>query len=110
MPAVVRQQPEGVLCVFRPTRRRNLVAALSLCHTHPQAYTIGPMKISARNQLRGKVEAIVLGLVTAKVTVRVGENLIESVITRQSVEDLSIKVGDEVTAVIKSTEIMLMVD
>jgi molybdopterin-binding protein len=44
------------------------------------------------------------------VTVRVGENLIESVITRQSVEDLSIKVGDEVTAVIKSTEIMLMVD
>jgi molybdopterin-binding protein len=77
---------------------------------HTQAYTIGGMKISARNQLRGQVEAIVLGVVTAKVTVRVGENLIESVITRQSVEDLTIKVGDEVTAVIKSTEIMLMVD
>jgi molybdopterin-binding protein len=68
------------------------------------------MKISARNQLRGKVEAVVLGVVTAKVALRVGENLIESVITRQSVEDLGIKVGDEVTAVIKSTEIMLMVD
>jgi molybdopterin-binding protein len=68
------------------------------------------MKISARNQLRGKVESIVLGVVTAKVAVRVGENLIESVITRQSVEDLGIQVGDEVTAVIKSTEIMLMVD
>ncbi len=68
------------------------------------------MKISARNQLPGKVEAIVLGVVTAKVTVRVGDNLIESVITRQSVEDLKIKVGSEVTAVIKSTEIMLMVD
>jgi molybdopterin-binding protein len=40
------------------------------------------MKISARNQLRGKVEAVVLGVVTAKVAVRVGENLIESVITR----------------------------
>lgn len=51
-----------------------------------------------------------LGAVTAKVTVRVGENLIESVITRQSVEDLKIKEGDEVVAVIKSTEIMLMVD
>ena len=49
-------------------------------------------------------------MVTAKVGVRVGENLIESVITRQSVEDLNIKVGSEVTAVIKSTEIMLMVD
>ena len=66
------------------------------------------MKISARNQLRGKVETIVLGVVTAKVAVRVGENLIESVITRQSVEDLGIKIGDEVTAIIKSTEIMLM--
>ena len=68
------------------------------------------MKISARNQLRGKVEAIDLGVVTAQVSVRVGDNLIESVITRQSVEDLKIQVGSEVTAVIKSTEIMLMTD
>jgi molybdopterin-binding protein len=68
------------------------------------------MKISARNQLRGMVESIQLGVVTAKVSVRVGENLIESVITRQSVEDLKIEVGQELTAVIKSTEIMLMVD
>ena len=73
-------------------------------------HTIRPMKLSARNQLRGTVEAVVLGVVTAKVGVRVGDNLIESVITRQSVEDLNIKVGSEVTAVIKSTEIMLMVD
>jgi molybdopterin-binding protein len=62
--------------------------------------TIMHMKISARNQLPGKVEAVVLGVVTAKVSVRVGDNLIESVITRQSVEDLNIKVGSEVTAVI----------
>lgn len=67
------------------------------------------MKISARNQLQGTVEAIQLGVVTAKVSVRVGENLIESVITRQSVEDLNIQEGSKVTAVIKSTEIMLMV-
>jgi molybdopterin-binding protein len=67
------------------------------------------MKISARNQLPGTVEAVVLGTVTAKVSLRVGDNLIESVITRQSVEDMNIKVGDQVTAVIKSTEIMLMV-
>ena len=40
--------------------------------------------------------------------IRVGENLIESVITGQSVEKLDIKVGSEVTAVIKSTEVMLM--
>jgi molybdopterin-binding protein len=60
--------------------------------------------------LRGTVEKVELGVVTAKVGVRVGENLIESVITKQSVEDLNIKVGSEVTAIIKSTEVMLMVD
>ena len=68
------------------------------------------MKISARNRLKGIVETVDLGVVTAKVAVRVGENLIESVITRQSVEELKITVGSEVTAVIKSTEVMLMVD
>ena len=67
-------------------------------------------KISARNQLRGTVEEIVLGVVTAKVSVRVGENLIESVITRQSVEEMNIKIGDQVTALIKSSEVMIMVD
>ncbi len=67
-------------------------------------------KISARNHLRGTVEEIVLGTVTAKVSVRVGENLIESVITRQSVEEMGIKVGDTVTALIKSTEVMIMAE
>jgi len=67
-------------------------------------------KISARNQLRGTVEEIVLGSVTAKVSVRVGANLIESVITRQSVEEMGIKKGDTVTALIKSTEVMIMTD
>jgi molybdopterin-binding protein len=68
------------------------------------------MKISARNQLRGTVESVSLGVVTARVGVRVGENLIESVITRQSVEEMNIKVGQQVTAIIKSTEVMLMVE
>lgn len=68
------------------------------------------MKISARNKLPGTVQDIKLGVVTASISIRVGENLIESVITRQSVEDLGLKVGDTVTAVIKSTEVMLMVE
>ncbi len=68
-------------------------------------------KISARNQLRGTVEEIVLGVITAKVTLRIaGDTLIESVITRQSVEELGIKIGDSVTALIKSTEVMIMAD
>ena len=68
------------------------------------------MKISARNQLRGTVEEIVRGVITAKVSVRVGENLIESVITVQSVDEMGIKKGDTVTALIKSTEVLLMAD
>ena len=71
---------------------------------------VGTKKISARNHLRGTVEDVLLGTVTAKVTVRVGDNLIESVITRQSVEEMGIKVGDTVTALIKSTEVMLMTE
>jgi molybdopterin-binding protein len=71
---------------------------------------IAAMKISARNQLRGTVEEIVRGVITAKVSVRVGENLIESVITLQSVDEMGIKKGDTVTALIKSTEVLLMAD
>jgi len=77
---------------------------------NPEAFYNHGMKISARNQLRGTVETVSLGVVTARVGVRVGDNLIESVITRQSVEEMNIKVGQQVTAVIKSTEVMLMVD
>jgi molybdopterin-binding protein len=43
----------------------------------------------------------------AHVVVKVGDNLIESVITRRSAEEMKLKVGDTVAAVIKSTEVML---
>ena len=65
------------------------------------------MPLSARNQLRGKVTDVQVGSVMAHVVVQVGENEIESVITRRSVEQLNLKPGDEVTVVIKSTEVMI---
>lgn len=68
------------------------------------------MTLSARNQLQGTVEDIQLGGVMAHVTVRIGNNLVESVITRRSVEDMKLKKGDTVKAVIKSTEVMLLKD
>jgi molybdopterin-binding protein len=64
-------------------------------------------KLSARNQLDGKIVELQLGGVMGHVTVKVGKNLIESVITNRSVEEMKLKVGDKVTAVIKSTEVML---
>jgi molybdopterin-binding protein len=65
------------------------------------------MSISARNQLPGVVTSIKLGGVMAEVVVAVGYHEIVSVVTRQSVEDLGLAEGDQVTAIIKSTEVML---
>ena len=66
------------------------------------------MPISARNQLTGRITEILLGEVMAHVSVRVGKNTIESVITRRSAEQMGLKKGDTVTGVIESTEVMLM--
>ena len=65
------------------------------------------MRLSARNRLIGKIEELQLGDIMAHVVVRAGEYQIESVITRRSVEEMNLKVGDTVAAVIKSTEVML---
>jgi molybdopterin-binding protein len=63
--------------------------------------------LSARNHLKGTVEDIQHGDVLSHVTVRVGESVIESIITRRSAEELSLKKGDTVTAVVKATEVMI---
>ncbi len=68
------------------------------------------MTLSARNKLRGQIEEIVLGDVMAHVVVRVGDNLIESVITRRSAEELNLKKGDSMAAVVKATEVMIQKD
>jgi len=66
------------------------------------------MKISARNSLKGKVTAIKKGTVMAQVTVDIGGgNTVVSAIFVDSVEDLKLKVGDSVFAVIKSTDVMI---
>jgi molybdate transport system regulatory protein len=65
------------------------------------------MPLSARNQLKGTVREVHLGEVMAHVVVKVGQNLIESVITRTSAEELELKKGDSVVVVIKSTEVMI---
>ena len=65
------------------------------------------MTLSARNRLEGKITELQLGGVMAHVVVRVGDNLIESVITRRSAEEMNLKVGDTISVVIKSTEVLL---
>lgn len=68
------------------------------------------MTLSARNRLEGKVVEIQLGGVMAHVVVKVGKDRVESVITKRSVDEMKLKVGDKVSAVIKSTEVMLEKD
>ena len=65
------------------------------------------MTLSARNRLEGKIVEIEYGGVMAHVTLEVGKDLVESVITKRSADEMKLKVGDTVTAVIKSTEVML---
>ena len=66
------------------------------------------LKLSARNQFKGKVLAVEKGVITAKVKVEVKMPVtVTAVITKEAVEELDIKVGDEVTAIVKSTEIMI---
>ena len=65
------------------------------------------MALSARNQLPGKIKDIQIGDIMAHVVVKVGDNLIESVITRTSAEELGLKKGDSVKVVVKSTEVMI---
>jgi molybdate transport system regulatory protein len=66
------------------------------------------LKLSARNQLKGKIVSVEKGVITAKVKVEVVvPATITAVITKESVEDLGLKVGDEVSAIVKSTEVMI---
>lgn len=65
------------------------------------------MQLSARNQLKATIREVHLGAVMAEVVMEVGGQELVAAITRSSVERLGLKVGDEVSAIIKSTEVMV---
>ena len=61
-------------------------------------------KLSIRNQLAGKVKAIVRGPVVCEVVVDTAAGTLASVITTRSVRDLNLKKGDKVFVMVKATE------
>ena len=66
------------------------------------------LKISARNRLKGKVVSVEKDGITAKVKIEVtAPSVVTAVITKEALEDLNIKVGDTVEAIIKSTEVII---
>lgn len=66
------------------------------------------MKLSARNQLKGKILKVDEGLITAKVMLDLGNgNVISAIISKDAISDLNLKQGDDAFAVIKSTEVII---
>jgi molybdopterin-binding protein len=66
--------------------------------------------LSARNQFPGQIKSLTLGNVMAEVVISVGDLEVVSAITRDSAQAMQLNVGDTVTAIIKSTEVMIQKD
>ena len=67
------------------------------------------MRISARNQIEGVVKEIEKGEVASTVKIEIAETaILTSMLTKEAVEDLDLKEGDKVEAVIKATEILIL--
>jgi len=66
------------------------------------------MKLSARNQLKGKVTEVHKGPTSARIKIDIGGGVIvTSSITAEAADDLALKVGDAVQAVIKASDVMV---
>lgn len=65
------------------------------------------MKLSARNALKGKVLEITKGEVMAKVKVDIGGQTITALVSVEAIDDLGLVIGEDATAIIKSTEVIL---
>lgn len=68
------------------------------------------MKISARNNLKGKVLTVKKGATTAHITIDVGGQVVTAAITNESAEELKLAPGMSAYAVIKASDVMVGVD
>ena len=63
--------------------------------------------LSSRNQLRGIIEEVRTDGLMAQIRLRIGDQVLTAIITRDAIDALRLKRGDEALAVIKSTEVMV---
>ncbi len=66
------------------------------------------MKAGVRNRFEGQVVEIKTDTIMAQVKVKVGDTIISSVMTAESVQEMDIKVGDTVTALTKAIHVILV--
>ena len=85
--------------------RRELESLLAQAPAEPAPPQV--IDLSARNQLRGRIVGLTAEGLMAEVRVGIGDQELVSVITRGAAERLQLRVGDQVYAVIKSTEVMI---
>ncbi|GAN52713.1 TOBE domain-containing protein [Tanticharoenia sakaeratensis] len=66
------------------------------------------MKLSARNQIKGRIVEVTKGQTTAHVSIDIGNGtIIKAAITNEAVDDLALKVGNEAYAVVKASDVMV---
>lgn len=65
------------------------------------------LRTSARNRLPGTITSVKRGDIMAQVDIRVGDNHIVSLISREAADELGLKDGDQVVAIVKATEVMV---
>ena len=75
-----------------------------------QTKGLNDMKVSARNLLPGTVKAVHLGAVNAEVIIDAGGIEIVSIITKESAENLGLKAGSKVKAMVKASSVMVITD
>jgi molybdopterin-binding protein len=68
------------------------------------------MKLSARNQIRGRIVEVTKGATTSHVKIDIGSAVITASITNQAVEELGLAAGKEAYAVVKASDVMVAVD
>ena len=68
------------------------------------------MKLSARNQLKGKIVEVKLGTTTAHVRIDIGGQSVTAAITNESVDELKLEKGKTAYAIIKASSVMVAVD
>ena len=68
------------------------------------------MRISARNQMKGRIVQVTKGQTTSHIRIDVGGAIVTASITNEAVDDLGLVVGQEAYAVIKASDVMVAVD
>jgi molybdopterin-binding protein len=68
------------------------------------------MKLSARNQIKGRIVGITRGATTSHVRVDIGGAIVTASITNEAVDDLQLADGQEAYAVVKASDVMIAID